>query len=88
MPRTAKTTANTAETAEKATEAVTPTKETTKAEKAPKKPSQWTVKVSGNPKYCGTGACGLQFAYGKCVTDNPRAVAWYKEHDGYEVVAE
>lgn len=85
MTRTTRTAAKAAETAEKATEAVTPTKETEEAAKAPQKASQWTVKVTGNPGYCGTGACGLQFAYGQCVTDDPRAAEWYREHEGYEV---
>ena len=84
MPR-ARTTTKDAETAEKATEAATPTEETPKQGKAHQKPSQWTVKVSGKPQYCGIGACGLQFANGEATTTDARAAAWYRERDGYIV---
>lgn len=34
--------------------------------------------------YCGVGAGGVQFAYGKAIIENGWIANWYREH-GYEV---
>lgn len=46
---------------------------------------KYLVKVSGNPMYCGIGAGGVQFANGQAVICEGTMVAWFMEHDGYEV---
>lgn len=45
----------------------------------------YEVKVVSNPEYCGIGAGGVQFAYGKAQITDGRMVEWFREHDGYEV---
>ena len=52
---------------------------------APTKGKSYTVKVKGNPTYCGVGAGGVQFANGQAVITSDRMAAWFREHDGYEV---
>lgn len=46
----------------------------------------YEIAVKTNPNYVGTGAGGVQFAYGKATVaaDSP-IVNWYREHAGYEV---
>lgn len=50
------------------------------------KEKTWVVKVTKNPEYCGVGAGGIQFANGQATIKSARMAAWFKEHDGYEVV--
>lgn len=46
----------------------------------------YVIKVIHNPNYVGTGAGGVQFAYGTAkVAADSTIVHWYREHDGYEV---
>lgn len=45
----------------------------------------YEIKVVGNAKFCGVGAGGVQFAYGKAQITGGRMVAWFREHEGYEV---
>ena len=45
----------------------------------------YEIKVTGNSDFCGVGAGGVQFAYGKAQITGGRMVAWFREHDGYEV---
>lgn len=45
----------------------------------------YTVKVIGNPDYCGVGAGGAQFAHGEATITSNRLANWFKEHKGYEV---
>lgn len=45
----------------------------------------YVVTVIGNPNYCGVGAGGVQFAYGKAETDSERMAQWFREHTGYRV---
>lgn len=52
------------------------------------KGKSYTVKVKGNPTYCGVGAGDVQFANGQAVITSERMAAWFKEHDGYEVTEE
>lgn len=47
--------------------------------------SGYEIKVKGNPEFCGIGAGGVQFAYGKAQITNGRMVEWFREHEGYEV---
>lgn len=44
-----------------------------------------TIKIKSNPNYCGIGAGGIHFAYGKAVVEDGPIVNWYREHEGYEV---
>lgn len=46
---------------------------------------QWTVTVKNNPKYCGEGAGGAQFAHGQAIITSERLATWYKAHKGYTV---
>ena len=46
----------------------------------------YEIKVKGNTTFCGIGAGGVQFAYGKAQITDGRMVEWFREHDGYEVV--
>jgi hypothetical protein len=46
---------------------------------------QWTVTVNDNPKFCGEGAGGAQFAHGQAVISNERLAAWFASHKGYTV---
>ena len=55
------------------------------AAKKAKKITGYEIKVTGNPKFCGIGAGGVQFAYGKAQIAEGRMVEWFREHDGYEV---
>lgn len=43
------------------------------------------VCVTSNENYCGIGAGGVQFAYGKAVIEEGNLADWYREHKGYEV---
>lgn len=43
------------------------------------------IKVVGNTEFCGVGAGGVQFAYGKAQIAGGRMVDWFREHEGYEV---
>ena len=52
------------------------------------KAKTYTVKVTGNEKFCGKGAGGVQFANGKAVGVNERMAKWFRSHKGYEVTAE
>lgn len=46
----------------------------------------YNITVKDNPNFCGIGAGGVQFAYGKATIAKDSAIVnWYKEHDGYEV---
>lgn len=56
-----------------------------KQEASKKAVKSYTVKVKGNPTYCGIGAGGVQFANGQAVITSDRMAAWFREHDGYEV---
>lgn len=49
------------------------------------KKKAWIVKVKNNPNFVGKGAGGVQFANGEARVESPRMVAWFKEHQGYEV---
>lgn len=59
-----------------------------KKEKDAERPKKYMVKVSGNPEFCGIGAGGVQFAKGKAHITSDRMAAWFREHDGYEVIEE
>lgn len=50
-------------------------------------PASWVVKVKDNPNYCGIGAGGIQFANGEAVVTSGRMAEWFREHEGYEVIA-
>lgn len=43
------------------------------------------VKNTSNPEFCGIDAGGTQFAHGEAEVVDPRLLAWFGEHDGYEV---
>lgn len=45
----------------------------------------YEIKVVGDPNYCGIGAGGVQFSYGKAQITGGRMADWFREHDGYEV---
>lgn len=47
----------------------------------------FTIKVKNRPDFCGSGAGGVQFAYGQAVIPAGRMVEWFREHEGYEVIA-
>jgi hypothetical protein len=47
----------------------------------------WEITIDDNPKFCGTGAGGVQFANGKAKTDSKRMAKWFSEHPGYTVTA-
>ncbi len=59
-----------------------------KQEASEKAAKSYTVKVTGNPTYCGVGAGGVQFANGQAVITSDRMAAWFREHEGYEVTEE
>lgn len=46
---------------------------------------KYQIEVENNTGFCGVGAFGLHFAYGKAETDSDRAAAWFREHKGYKV---
>ena len=46
---------------------------------------QWTVTVDKNPRYCGEGAGGAQFAHGQAVINSERLANWFASHKGYTV---
>lgn len=48
---------------------------------------KYTVTVEKNPEFCGIGAGGVQFAHGKAVVEDDRLANWFKEHEGYKVMA-
>lgn len=52
---------------------------------AKKKITGYEIKITSNPDFCGIGAGGVQFAYGKAQITEGRMVDWFKEHEGYEV---
>jgi len=52
---------------------------------AVKKAKTYIVKVKNNENFCGKGAGGVQFAYGKAENVSERMAKWFKEHPGYEV---
>lgn len=52
------------------------------AKKAIKK---YEITVKGNANFCGIGAGGTQFAYGKAIIPEGTLVNWFREHQGYEV---
>ncbi|EOS75671.1 MAG: hypothetical protein OSJ60_01960 [Lachnospiraceae bacterium] len=54
--------------------------------KKAEQPKKYTVKVTNNPKFCGIGAGGVQFANGEAKITSDRMAAWFKEHEGYEVI--
>ena len=45
----------------------------------------YEVKVASNPEFCGIGAGGVQFAYGKAQITGGRMADWFREHEGYDV---
>ena len=45
----------------------------------------YEIRVTGNTDFCGVGAGGVQFAYGKAQITGGRMVDWFREHEGYEV---
>lgn len=49
-------------------------------------PKGYAVKVKNNPAFCGIGAGGVQFANGEAHIASDRMAAWFREHDGYEVI--
>lgn len=49
------------------------------------KAKQWVVTVVNNPKFCGKGAGGVQFANGKAEVASERLAKWFKDHKGYKV---
>lgn len=55
------------------------------AAKKTKKITGYEIKVATDPAFCGIGAGGVQFSYGKAQITEGRMVEWFKEHDGYEV---
>ena len=52
---------------------------------ATKKNKTYIVTVKNNPKFCGKGAGGVQFANGKAEVNSDRMADWFKKHPGYEV---
>ena len=58
------------------------------ANKKETKVTSYIVKVKNNPNYCGIGAGGTQFANGQAKITSERMAEWFKEHNGYEVIAE
>ena len=52
---------------------------------ATKKIKTYIVTVKNNPKFCGKGAGGVQFANGKAEVVSDRLADWFKTHPGYEV---
>ena len=57
------------------------------AKKEPIGNKKYQITVTANPDFCGLDACGVQFSHGMAETANPRAAAWFQEHDGYAVNA-
>lgn len=55
------------------------------AAKKAKAVTGYEIKVVGNTEFCGVGAGGVQFAYGKAQITGGRMVDWFREHSGYEV---
>ncbi len=60
--------------------------EAEKKEKDTERLKKYTIKVTDNPKFCGIGAGGVQFANGEAKITSDRMAAWFREHDGYEVI--
>ena len=69
-------------TAKKNEEEVVETKQETK------RVTRYIVSVKNNPKFCGVGAGGVQFANGTATITSVRMANWFKEHPGYDVKAE
>ena len=46
---------------------------------------QYTVTVENNTNFCGIGAGGVQFAYGKATIEGERMANWFRKHKGYKV---
>ena len=55
------------------------------AAKKAKAVTGYEIKVVGNTEFCGVGAGGVQFAYGKAQITGGRMAEWFREHAGYEV---
>lgn len=55
------------------------------SEKKEKGTKKYTVKVTGNPDFCGVGAGGVQFANGTANIASDTMAGWFREHKGYEV---
>lgn len=55
------------------------------ATKKAKKITGYEIRVAENPNFCGIGAGGVQFSYGKAQITGGRMVEWFREHNGYEV---
>ena len=53
------------------------------AKKEAKAVRQFVVKTN-DPKYCGVGAGGVQFAYGQAVVNEGWVLDWYRKK-GYKV---
>lgn len=53
------------------------------ATKKADKQKEFLVKTK-DPKYCGVGAGGVQFAYGQAKVNEGWVLDWYREH-GYTV---
>lgn len=45
----------------------------------------YEITVDSAPDFCGVGAGGVQFAYGKAQITAGRMVEWFREHEGYTV---
>lgn len=52
---------------------------------ANKTEKKYLVKIKTNPNFCGKDAGEIQFAHGEAIIPDCRMVAWFREHDGYEV---
>lgn len=55
------------------------------ATKKANKVTGYEIKVATDPNFCGIGAGGVQFSYGKAQITEGRMVEWFREHKGYEV---
>lgn len=55
------------------------------ANKKAKKIKGYEIRIVSNPAFCGIGAGGVQFAYGKAQITGGRMADWFREHDGYDV---
>lgn len=55
------------------------------ANKKAKKIKGYEIRIVSNPSFCGIGAGGVQFSYGKAQITGGRMVDWFREHKGYDV---
>lgn len=55
------------------------------AAKKAKAVAGYEIKITDNSDFCGVGAGGVQFAYGKAQITGGRMVDWFREHEGYKV---